>query len=718
MINRLSLRNFKKHEKIDVQFGEGLQLITGPNYAGKTTLLHGILYCLGGASQVPGTDIQRRGTNSGFRAEMTFTVEGQKYFVSRTKTTAKLFRGNEIELLCSGTTAVNQHIEQLLGMSFKRFRQLRYAEQKRTDSMLTFGAGELSQIIEELSGVDKIDTAIGRLKDQITFNTGKLEGLQYVDIEGDKQSLNMLTLNCTKAYMEVRECEGFLKAAEEDLEGVTASVRSLRQKESDYKKWRDKKASEDYLAGRYKLDVQNAQKAVEELPEITEDVATLESEYKALKNQIRSVQLFTRALKEQQQSQDDAKHSFESAKKVLAEFIIPKKPTKKQITDQEKKIAAWSDKLVEIRNRLSTLESQLRDGICNTCGSKLAENLDKEATEVEIETLSKQYSTLKQELSDARAKETLFKDQVRDHEAAKERKKDLEQKKVRAEIVATGCARGVADAEADLKKALGEATLEALQTELNSKEDLVGHVRQQLDVRQRKEQELRQCQKFLAEVEKTLKELEGQEPDFSSKALESAIETQDEYRSRQMRHSSTLSKAKTKYHELETKKKALKESVERQEAINKVFEEATKRLDTCKALQKYLRDNRNRYMGDAWAVFMAQASAFVSNCTGGAISQMDRTDDGKFTYTESGHAMQIKSASGAQGSIMGLGVQLALANSIACGLDITLVDEPASDMDDEHSMALSTLLAADGRQVICISHNRMDTSVCSGVVTV
>jgi DNA repair exonuclease SbcCD ATPase subunit len=60
MIHSLKLRNFKKHSALDIEFTTGLNGIFGPNYTGKTTILYGILYALGGASHVPGTNIQNR----------------------------------------------------------------------------------------------------------------------------------------------------------------------------------------------------------------------------------------------------------------------------------------------------------------------------------------------------------------------------------------------------------------------------------------------------------------------------------------------------------------------------------------------------------------------------------------------------------------------------------------------------------------------------------
>ena len=72
MLLSLSLRNFKKHESLDVDFTAGLNGIYGSNYKGKTTILYGILFALGGASQVPGTQIARRGSDGRFNVRLAF----------------------------------------------------------------------------------------------------------------------------------------------------------------------------------------------------------------------------------------------------------------------------------------------------------------------------------------------------------------------------------------------------------------------------------------------------------------------------------------------------------------------------------------------------------------------------------------------------------------------------------------------------------------------
>lgn len=718
MINYLSLQNFKKHEKITVRFGAGLQLITGNNYAGKTTILHGILYCLGGASQVPGTDIQRRGTNSGFRQEMGFTVDGQQYIVIRTKTSAKLYKGNTSgEILCSGTTAVNQRIEQMLGLSLRRFRQLRYAEQKRTDSILTYGASELSQIIEELSGVEKIDTALERLKSDISHGTGKLEGLQFKDTTEDQERLKRMTLDSMLSEESVRGLEDMLEHTTEELTDTTNAVRNLQRKEKAFKDWESSHATQNYLVGKYRNDRDAAQEDVNALPKLAGE-EELNQRYQKADDQLRSSRKYQRDVSRTETVYNTEKETLAEHRKCLQEFIIPKKPTKKLLTDQERKVSSFQQQISDSKARLNVVETQLENGFCGECGSKLAEELNRAEAEAEISQLKIALKELRASLKNDQAKLKLMQDQVRDHETARENKKAEEQRVIKSEIRATGFSGDLFNAKESLETTLSGSTLEQLEQEADKLSQQVADLQRQQRESAKKQKALTQCQKHFEEAEQELETLNSKKPDFSPEALTNLQSQQEELQDRRDDHAKRLGTAKVQYSNIAVRLDALKESLEKQEADNEVHIETTKRLNNCKALQKYLRENRNRYMSDAWAVFMAQASRFVSNCTGGAISGMDRTEDGKFTFNESGNAMHMKSASGAQSSIMGLGIQLALADSAACGLDILLCDEPASDMDDEHSMALSALLAAEGRQVLCISHNRMDTSVCSNVLAV
>jgi ATPase subunit of ABC transporter with duplicated ATPase domains len=45
-----------------------------------------------------------------------------------------------------------------------------------------------------------------------------------------------------------------------------------------------------------------------------------------------------------------------------------------------------------------------------------------------------------------------------------------------------------------------------------------------------------------------------------------------------------------------------------------------------------------------------------------------------------------------------------------------LLDEPTSQMDDDHAMALSQMLASSGRQIIMVSHREVDSAIAQAHV--
>ena len=96
MLLSLTLNNFKKHEYLHVDFTEGTNGIYGSNYKGKTTLLYAVLYALGGSMHVPGNRLERRGSKGKFSVELRFSTAEATFRIERTKSTANLYKGDEL----------------------------------------------------------------------------------------------------------------------------------------------------------------------------------------------------------------------------------------------------------------------------------------------------------------------------------------------------------------------------------------------------------------------------------------------------------------------------------------------------------------------------------------------------------------------------------------------------------------------------------------------
>ena len=142
MLLTLILENFKKHAYLKVDFTAGTNGIYGSNYRGKTTLLNGILFALGGSSHVPGNRLHRIGADGPMKVSLTFALGGTEYQVVRTKSTANLFKGGAV--IATSSSAVTNEIENLIGMTIKEWKELHYAKQKNAHSLLRYSANNLA----------------------------------------------------------------------------------------------------------------------------------------------------------------------------------------------------------------------------------------------------------------------------------------------------------------------------------------------------------------------------------------------------------------------------------------------------------------------------------------------------------------------------------------------------------------------------------------------
>jgi ATPase subunit of ABC transporter with duplicated ATPase domains len=133
-------------------------------------------------------------------------------------------------------------------------------------------------------------------------------------------------------------------------------------------------------------------------------------------------------------------------------------------------------------------------------------------------------------------------------------------------------------------------------------------------------------------------------------------------------------------------------------------------------LGKYLRYNRDRFTKSAWDALLAYASDFVRQASDGAISALQRDEQGDFTFIEGGEPMPLELASGMQLAILGVGVKLALGAAVGSNFDVLLLDEVSAAASDENALRLTECLAATGQQVLLISHRMADTVPAHDVI--
>lgn len=753
MFRTLTLKNFKKHEQLHVDFTAGLNGIFGPNYKGKSTILYGLLFALGGATHVPGNRIARRGSDGRFSVEAVFSIPHEMYKldyrVVRTKSTANLYLGGSDEPIASGTTAVNDKIEELIGMSVKQWKELHFAKQKNAHSLLRYSAGNLHSLMRRLVGAEELDQIQQRVKRLVDKEEGVLAGLPVIE-----NSAEECLAKVDEAFKQRNEAQARLEAVEGDIAGLQENEKNglaVIQKASErLTKAQEEKGAATTLAARLDAatrgvaaaqgillergtDRGHAQIAVDQL---------LESHDAAAGEKIAQFERLRLRRAAAERNAEQAASRLEAAKLKVEELRPAAERSKKAYDEQAAELGDVSSKLADNTEReraaasrravaaqkVEDLKAAVEGAACPTC-QRPFEDHDPEALAGELKAASDALVKINAELQGLQmAGRALIATQGLLEDLRRVMTADVDHLK-RAELAAQDCEGDVGDAQEELQAVLGD------EADLGLTEADVVRLREQSQALAMAQQKLAQAnneyakaEQALAGAQSTLDAIKAKGEPADVKVLDEEIAklgaqlTKDRATLAELRQ--VLADSRGRRDQELTKVSLAQREGDHWTRLQKQAEEtgeraekAQKRVARLRHLQKHLKDNAEGYMGKVWAAFLAQASRIASQCTGGDIQALDRTADGAFTYLEDGEEMQLEEASGAQEAIIGLAVQLALSTAAPCHLNVLLLDEPTADMDPNCSMATIAAMKALGQQVIFVSHQQTDNTLCDNAIT-
>lgn len=744
MLKKLELNYFKKHEKLTVDFAEGLNGITGPNYKGKSTILLGILFCLGGSRMVPGSRIATRGTNAGFKQTLWFEIPGKGgYIVQRTKTAANLRRldaaGLE-ELVASGTTPVNNAIAELLGMPLRRFAQIKYAKQKAADAILKAGSGELFKIVTELTGLERIMSVLSLLDNDLKVHRHILELTPCIDMAPKQDEQRLCRFEMEAATIRLELATSAMKDFGLELEQVEQEERRLidaRNEVLDAKRVRDSATQALDDCGR-RLEVMQERLnglqleslhlcggeelvLAERITKLTEGLATITEQERKSRDASVQVVALTRACAGLTDGEDKLAMEVELANNLLLSLPTPD-PVELERTEGE--LNRLKGQRPEYAHKVKHARAALEHGVCDGCQRPMEDFNPQEASEAvgaavaELSAVDGRIAELQERWTELDTRQTKHTRAQEDH---------------RRKMTALGDYRSHAG---DLRHSLAVESLKlaALPNADNLKEELVA-LSELLDIAR---QLLRNLNNSITEVKVTDQaygsaEKAQSEADqkyhsvlashnlFHVEHANELLEVQQRLKVDLKTHRDSvmeiLDKEREATSQLMTQVRLLEQEIATGAANNAKHEEAHRKVSSMDQLRDLIRGNRDRYSKQVWNVFMASASLFASTLTGGYMESLSRDSEGAFTFFEEGFEMSLDEGSGAQLAIIGCAVQMALADAAQCPLDVILMDEPTADMDPEHALAFSTLLAASGKQVIMVSHRELDSSVFNHSIT-
>lgn len=717
MIDRIRTSRWKKLNAIDLTFGPGLNGIVGPNYTGKSSILWAIIYALGGSSALPsGYDLETAGTTGPFSVELWFMG---KYYLYRGKNKVELFELGSPEPIAQGASVVNRRVSLILGMPVKRFIDLRMGRQKRIDNLLRMGGTELFRIVQELSGVDDLDKAISKVADRVKASEGALSYLPVVT----REDVEQLRSNLATSQQRTAELEASLEGLEGTVAAVKAQVKNseaaMQESKTQWSSYREKLSEyQDYLQeseARTKATVECKAKLQAKLEllgmteqEAVEFLTTANAEKESLQEENARYRQLVSRKREMEEGLSKTSSTWAAytsnlvkQQKLREELEGLKEVPKSEIHQDQAKCDSLLREISSLESRKKSIEEALSSSFCPTCKRAYdAEHDHQEALNAELSEVENKLLEVRPEWLRLCGHVQASRDGNQKFYGAS---RDLAN--VTSAIQAAEVARG------ELEEQLEKVDLEI--AELSAIPEKLSKVREQAEVVGDRLEGYRQAVNKLKLAEARLEGLtevtapcEPVVEELSTlKAVHVIIEKQLQTAEREFNDTRNLLETSRVYSaslvaDINTKQEQLESR-----------EELQKKSATENALLKYLRNSRDRFSRDTWVQFLTRASQFVITTTEGRVTDLDRDDKGNFRFCEGGNWMTVANASGAQENLIGLGIQMALADVSSCPLNVLLADEPTDSMEEEHSGAALMALASCGRQVIVVTHKELDRSL-------
>lgn len=745
-LTAVALENFKRHENTVVNFTGGVNVINGPNYAGKSTILQAILFAFFGAKAIPcdADDMVRRGAKR-MRVCVTVAIgplgsHDSVYEVERTKSGATVTyksQGVEERVEATGHSAVTTWVENLIGMKAKRFAQLKYAEQKETEALLAFGTTELHALLEELSGADTVNAAIKRCSDiQAECNAviGVLGEVSAIDpVEGRKELAAKTHQHdaAARGWSEARQREQALHARIGELEHEVSQAVAHNNGVSNRRQRYGQCLARVEDAG---LRVAAAQERLRTLtgPDVALKAGNLSAARLALSEHRQAIAVADAAARavadwrarldavnqKLAKAGDDVTKDTKSAEgwqaqvdasRAAFEACVAHNGT---IDDLRRQDRDTRDKMAALRADKARIKAALEASACPTCkrdydhaaGHRQALEAELAAVQTQGEAIAGAVNQIVEAMTAVQGAALRLSADERHLQQAEDGLAEAIRNLNRLQEAKADLLNSEPEGAGDVEQR--RAAVPTLQAEIAELEKLERDTALAEAAVRNEQESLARAQAELAAVPEIGEELPVPADRLATLRaerhdVEAEVET---WKADEQRLQAAITR--------------LQDDIEREEKLAARRDTAKRRRDTAKALWAYLRENRDRFMGEIWASVMAAASGFVAACTGGDIERVFRDPEGKFRYVEKGEEFSaLGSASGAQRSLMGLGIKLAMSQLARSDLNVALLDEPSADMDTKVSAAMTALLGSMGQQVIMVSHREMDSSMAENVIT-
>lgn len=391
-IEKIIIENINSIEKAEISLSTGvlanepLFLITGETGSGKSTILDAITLALydkspryentqskekteNGLSTMQSTNnVLRKGTSDG-KAEVWFCIGNDEYIATwhlhRTKSgkyettnrrKLEVVKGEERIVLETKIDAVNQRVEELLGLTYEQFMRSVMLAQGQFSTFLNSNKRQQTEILEMLTGTEvysKIAEIVGQHKNDANkaVLNAKDQYNRMADTVLPEAQLAELTEKLAKNVKLQEQTEADIKTQEQNLRNlenldklhleIDNSKSQLADLQASYEKMLEEKSDLKKKADEIKLqiDEQSGKKAMfeqipliisllKEVEEAEKKIADCEKEIESLKKQRAQKESeileFSEKLKKAAEAQSEANLSYEKCNLELEKANLDK----------------------------------------------------------------------------------------------------------------------------------------------------------------------------------------------------------------------------------------------------------------------------------------------------------------------------------------------------------------------------------------------------------
>ena len=727
MIKSLKLKNFQKHEDLSIEFSDGLNMIVGQNWAGKTTIQRAILYALFGSTA---TNVKSKDLTTNGKSGMSVELEFGDYRVVRGASKASLFFNDE--LIATGQTTVTREIENVLGLTAKNFLNFRTVMQNEAGALLSLGSRKLEEFLNEIAEVDVIDSVLVKSREEkkrLSVYLEREEELKQKELDR-KEAVSKLNSEIASLLTELETAQNNKKLAEAAVESrkkeYNVLVEQAREAEESKRKiyllQQTKKALETQTSfkdeisaniSKLQKDLMDAELVLNTATRCLEDKRTeMEARKKEIEDWYLAYNEHTKNLTQYDQ--------LANRLRVCEDHIKQNKAyvdTYKEACDRGAEIASLENESINLRSSVETLNKEIeslktaiKSGICQECNRPYEDSFDKSILEkqvaekegnkkhleeefndnqVEITTLQAETSTHKNRLSAEANLITLEKQRYEITELLSELNgsKDFPEKPI--EI-----------SDSDEQEAVQKTSRKVFELKLN------------LSNERDKQAKLQEALTKLGQVTQQLAEL-GPEPLVPD--TQAALRTRDEAVSILHQWENYLSRTQESLSGLQGTLRSHEQEQGRLSDELAALSAHRARQELLKRLEQFISKNRDAFTSELWTGLLSLATGFISRTTDGDLSSLVRTEDG-FAYVEQGAHMPVELASGMQQAILGTGFKLALGQAMGGLAPFMLLDEVTAAGSEETSMKVVEEVGKMNQQIIFFTHRDTDTVFANTVI--